>query len=66
MKTQFNSASVRNEVIEMQANDNQSINTNVSPRKPIDKGVIALIAFFTTLVTVAIVISSLGLTSNAY
>lgn len=66
MKTTFNSASVRNEVIEMQANDNQSNSTNIIPRKPIDKGVIALIAFFTTLVGAAIVISYLGLTSNAY
>lgn len=66
MKTQFTSTSVRNEVIEMQANDNQSISANVFPRNPIDKGVIALIAFFTTLAVAAFVISSLGLTSNAY
>lgn len=63
MKTSFNSQSVRNEIFNIET---ETISEFKLSKKPIDKGVIALIAFFTVLITTAIVISSLGLTSNAY
>jgi hypothetical protein len=57
MTTKFNSASVRNEVATMQANEG---NTSSNVRK-VNKGVLMFIAYVTAALGVIMTLSSLGL-----